>query len=172
MKFLAYTENGKLKMSNYFSSKFDEEIKKDPKARWEIVKITPESKKLRRYYFSILKLWCYLDGNDYKNGDLIDMYHDTAKIEFNGEMVRIGGKLRKVGKTTRNGALKAMIEPLISYLENNYGIDRAEVLNPDEYKYFMDVVYSDGKHNDFIDYLIDLRKLENKKVIKVMPWRR
>lgn len=169
MKFPAYIQDGKLKMSNFFASKFAEDIAKNPNARYEVIRLTPESRNMRRYYFSILKLWCYLDGNDYKNSDLIEKYHEASKLEFNAEMVNIGGKVRKIGKSSK-GSLKTLIEALISYLEDNYGIDRAEVCNPDDYKYFMDVVYIDGKYDDFISYLLDIGKLKNTKT-KIFPWR-
>jgi hypothetical protein len=75
------------------------------------------------------------------------------------------GKSVKVGLSTK-GLLKetdkqnsGYVERVISYIEENYGVDRTKVLNTAHYKDFVDRVYSVSKYDDYIDYLVELNFL-------------
>lgn len=118
----------------------------------------PESTKQRRFYFgAVLALWVYLDGKNYKNSDLINMYHEMAKIEFNGAVVISRGKSVRVGKSSKGELNQGFLEKVIEHLEENYGIDASKCLNPAVFKDFEDRVLMNGKYEDFIDYMKDLK---------------
>ena len=50
---------------------------------------------------AVIPLWIYLDGNDYKDTIKQKQYHEYMKEEFNPEMVKISGKMVKVGASTK-----------------------------------------------------------------------
>lgn len=169
--FIAQAKNGGIHFSDYTHKLFTDYLKKNEGARLEIKTVLPESRSMRKFYHgAVLPMWCYLDGGDYRNGDILEQYHEVAKQEFLPRMVVVDGKRYKIGSSTKN-SLKLIIERLIEYLEENYGIDRGKVLNPDHYKEFRDTIFMDGKYDDYISYLIELRYLENKKFIKPI-WRK
>ena len=139
--------------------------------KFELLPYTPESRKQRGFYHgAVLPLWAFLNDWDYKDSELLSFLHEEAKKEFNGEMVVLDGK-RVIRGTSSKGALQTHIENVILYLEEQYGIDRAKVLNPEQYKDFRDRIYSEGKYEDFIEYLIDLKVL-TKPELTVPVWRR
>ncbi len=118
----------------------------------------PESRKQRKFYHgAVLTLWVYLDGKDYKNSDVLDSYHELAKMEFNPEIIMSRGKTVKVGKSTKGKLNDGYIEKIIDMLEEEYGIDRTKCLNPKDYKHFTDVVFMNGDYDTYIDYLKDLK---------------
>lgn len=151
--------------------------KKHEGQRFDLIPYTPESKYQRNFYHgAILKLWAYLDGKDYTDDSVIDQYHETAKIEFNGEIFTTGKLIsHKIGKSTRGELNKGYLERIIDYLEENYAIKREEVLNPLHYKDFRDRIYMQGKYKDYIVYLVDLRLLGARIPLEednVYPWRK
>lgn len=135
-------------------------LKDNPGIRFEIEAIFPESKKQRAFYHgAVLALWAYLDGKNYKDWKVIEAYHEMAKIEFNGEIVITKNKTVKVGKSSKGELNRGFLERVIDNLVEQYGIDQGLCLNPEDYKYFRDVIYSDGKYDDYLDYLKDLKRL-------------
>ncbi len=114
----------------------------------------------RFYHGGVLRLWTYLDSKNYKDNDIIDKYHDWAKIEFNGEDFITKGKSHKIGGSTKGKLNNGYLERVITYLEENYGIDRTRVLNPEHYKLFIDTIYQNGELETYIDYLLFLGWLE------------
>ena len=121
---------------------------------WLDTMLPKDSYNQRKFYHGgVLTLWIYLDGKDYKNKDILNDYHEWAKIEFNGEPFTVKGKTNKIGGSTKGKLNKGYIDRVIDYLEENYGIDRYLVLDPKQYKYFRDVVYMNGEYETYIDYL-------------------
>lgn len=131
-------------------------ISKDrPGTRAEIVPLLPESRKMRGFYHGgVLSIWAYLNDLDYMDSDVIHALHEEAKKEFNGETIILDGEPKKIGKSTK-GILVNHIEKVIEYLEENYGIDRSECLNPEDYKYWRDALRSNGGPDNYIDYLLE-----------------
>lgn len=118
----------------------------------------PESAKQRRFYHgAVITLWVYLDGKDYKDSDILDSYHELAKIEFNAEIVITNGKKVRIGKSSKGKLNDGFVEKVIDNLEENYGIERSKCLDPKLYKDFMEKIYMNGDYDTFIDYLIDLK---------------
>lgn len=130
--------------------------------RFILSDLLPESSKQRKFFEgAVIPLWVYLDGQDYKSSKLQSQYHEYVKLEFNPEFVKIAGKSHKVGGTTK-GKLNGddgVIDRVIDFLEEQYGIDRTKVLNPKDYKNFKDKIFMNGKFEDYIDYLRQLKKL-------------
>jgi hypothetical protein len=139
---------------------FKEEIKENPNAKWTLTRITPESDKLRGFYHgAIIPLWAYLNNLDHTDSNVLDFLHHEAKKEFNGEVVMIDNKPTKFGKSTKGKLNSGYIERIIEYLEENYAIDRLQVLDSEHYKDFRDRVYSSGEFDTYIDYLVFLNRL-------------
>ena len=129
-------------------------------ARYIVERITPESTRMRAYFEgAVIPLFVYLDGNDYKDPEVIHYYRENyIKPEFNGEMVVIRGKPVKVGKSTK-GELRELIDKLIDWMEEQYGIDRLQCLQPEDYKVFRDTIYPFTEYESYVDYLVEMKKL-------------
>lgn len=165
MKILGQIRNKKLVISDYNRKILRDFMQKEENdsAIVTIQDRLPESRNVRKYYHgAVLPLWAFLNGWDYHDSSVIEFLHETAKKEFNGEIVLLDGKEVKKGKSTR-GLLtqndkqqSGFLERIITYLEENYAIDRSKVLNPDHYNKFADEIYSVGEHEDYIDYLVKL----------------
>lgn len=126
----------------------------------KITPVLPESQKQRRFYHgAVLPLWAYLDGKDYRSHQVLDDLHEVAKLEFNGEVITVAGVPRKVGRSTAGMLRDGFLERVIGYLEENYGIDPSQCLNPADYKHFIDEVLLYGKYDTYIDYLKDLHRV-------------
>lgn len=161
--FVALAKNGGLDMSDYQRATLKDFITENEgdRLRLTIDKLQPESKHQRNFYHgAILPLWAYLDGNNYTNSVVLDQYHEYAKQEFNAQWLVINKKAQKVGGSTK-GNLKKYLDDIIDYLEENYGIDRMEVLNPEDYKYWRDTIFGFGECNTYIEYLVSLNKLKS-----------
>jgi len=171
MKIIGKIINGKLEIGDYNRAKLNDFLK-DKKNQGRKIAIqdrAPESRKQRAFYHSaVLTLWAYLNGQDYKDGDEIGFLHEHAKREFNGEIVLVEGKPVKRGKSTtgllseNDQANSGYIDRVVTYLEENYGIDRTKVLNPEHYKTWRDEIFSFGKQDNYIDYLLEIGLLKKR----------
>jgi hypothetical protein len=127
----------------------------NPGTLLKISPMLPESKKQRKFlHGAVIPLWAYLDGKDYRSHEVLAAMHEIAKIEFNGEIVEVGGRPVKIGKSTRGEALRGYVERIIAHLEEQYGIDASQVLDPNQYKYFMEALFMHGQYEDYVSYLI------------------
>lgn len=120
----------------------------------------PESRKQRGYLMGgLIPLLVYLDGNDYKDKDMLDFYFQEYKKELQPEFVTINGTPRKRGKSTKGSeSLNQFIEKLQEFLAEQYGIDHnCPAINPEEYKKFRDEIYFDSEYEDFISYAVDMK---------------
>ena len=155
--------NGKAQFTDYVKADLLDDQKEHEGTIYQITRKSRESKKGRGFlHGGVYTLWAYLDGKDYRNYKLIDWIHDEAKKEFNGAMMMFDGKRKLVGKSTK-GMLSEFTEKVVEHLEENYGIKREGVLDPEDYKHFMDEIYSTGEYDDYIQYLIDTGKLKKNK---------
>jgi len=152
--------NAKLNFGNNTAKAIDWLKRYTGQRFWLDLQLPKESPQQRRFYFgAVLRLWAYLDGKDYKSSQVIEEYHEWAKIEFNGGSKTINGKTHRIGLSTKGKLNKGYIDRIIDYLEENYSIDRFQVLDPKLYKYFRDVVYMNGEFETFIDYLLFIKRL-------------
>lgn len=128
---------------------------------WLDTMLPTDSYQHRKFYHgAVLRLWVYLDGNDFRDSDTLDDYHDWAKVEFNGEAKTINGKTHRVGGSTKGKLAKGYTDRVIDNLEEQYGIDRNRLLNPKHYKEFMDTIFMNGEFENYIEYLLFLGWLE------------
>lgn len=148
--------------SDYNRARLKAHLKKNAGKKFRIEDLEVESLDQRGYFEgAVIRLWVYLDGNDHKDSVRVKQYHDFAKEEFNPEYVKIAGKMRKRGASTK-GKLKGehgIIEKVIMFLEEQYGIDRMEVLDPKKYKDWRDTIFPFGGPDNYIDYLVSIKKL-------------
>jgi len=153
-------EQGKAKMTDYVKNSLLQDQKDHEGFTYQIKRLSEESRKGRGFlHGGVYSIWAYLDGKDYRDNSILDWIHKYAKEEFNGEMIVFNGKRLTQGKSTR-GMLKEFTETVISYIEESYGVDRLDVLNPEDYKHFMNEIYSEGEYDDYIQYLKSLKKLK------------
>ena len=151
---------GKAEFTDYVKASLQQDQKDHEGGIYTITRQSKESKKGRGFlHGGCYTIWAYLDGKDYRNSKLIDWIHDHAKEEFNGAVMMFDGKKQLVGKSTK-GMLQEFTEKIVEYLEENYGIKREDVLNPEDYKYFINEIYSEGVYDDYIIYLKDTKKLK------------
>lgn len=133
--------------------------KKNAGIRVHIEPVLPESRSQRKFLFgACYQLWAFLDGKDYKDSDVIEDIHNASKLEFNGHFIVLKGKTYRIGKSTK-GHLQEYINKVVDFLEEQYGVDRTKVLNPEHYRDFVDRIYSDGQFDTYIQYLQSLRLL-------------
>ena len=161
--FLGQSKDGHLSMgSEYNAIRFRQDLRANDGARYRIERLTPESGKQRRFYHGgVLPVWAYLNGYDYKDSNTLDWLHHHAKNEFNGEVVMLDGKPTKKGKSTKGALNKGYLDRIIDYLEDQYGIDRTQVLDPEQYKYWRDKLLPSGEteYLNYIDYMLSLNLL-------------
>ncbi len=151
-------EDGGLEMSDYQRASFKQYIKDNAgsRLRLKIEREVPESKHQRGFYHgAILALWAYLDGKDYKDTATLDDLHEVAKLEFNPDIIIVGGEPKKIGRSTKGKLNEGYLERLIDYLIEQYGIDPNKVLNPERYKTWRDTIYPfTTKYDSYLDYLL------------------
>ena len=146
--------------TSYNRERFLWDLKENPHARYRIERITPENRKVQRFYHgACIPLWAFLNGLDYRDGNILGELHAQAKREFNGDMIIVDGNPVKIGLSTK-GKLRVILDKFVDYLEENYAIDRDEVLNNEKFKYWRDVIFPGGGPDNYIDYLVDTGKLK------------
>ena len=163
MNYSALSKNGELKMeSEFMRENFKKFLKKYEGIRIAFMPVLPESKSQRKFFEGavVSMVTFFQEGLDHRNYQDLELMRERLKIEFNGEFVMLKGKgLERVGKST-SGQLKVFIDKVIDWLEEQYGINRMEVLNPDVYKKWRDEIFPFGGPDNFIDYLVETKKLK------------
>lgn len=133
--------------------------------RFILTPIIPESREQRGFFEgAVIPMWVYLDGYDHRDSVKQLQYHEYAKEEFNPEMIIISGRQVKKGASTKgklNGE-NGVINKVIDFLEEQYGIDRIEVLDPKKYKHWKDAIFPYEGADNYIDYLVETKKLTKK----------
>jgi hypothetical protein len=157
-----------LEISEYWRKRLKQAVKDNGEpVRGYIETSMPESRKQRGYLMGgLIPLLVYLDGNDYKDGDLLEYYFEHYKKEFQPETILINKKVQIRGKSTKGReALNKFIERMHEYLDEQYGIDMSnKAINPEEYKTFRDKIYFSGKWDDFISYAVDMKWIKNHEI--------
>ena len=143
--------------SPYNKARFYKDLEENKGARYQIMRLTPESDKQRSFYHgAIISLWAYLNGMDFKDSATLKWLHEHAKKEFNGEIVMLDGKETKRGKTTKGKLNQGYIDRVVDFLEEQYGIDRGVVFDPELYKKWKNEIYAFGGADSFIEYMQEL----------------
>ncbi len=157
-KFIARLKEGGLDFGSTFNAaRFRQFAKDHVGLAVHIEPMTPESKKQRGFYHgAVCAMFAYFhEGLDHRSWRDIEKVHEWLKLEHNGEFMVMNGKSHLIPKSTAGQLNRGYLERCIADLEENYGIDPAQVLNPKEYKYWKDVVFPNSGPTNFIDYQIE-----------------
>lgn len=151
-----FSTTGTLAFGAYTRNKLKEYIEANPNQAFELVPLTPESRKQRGFFEgAICPLVAYYQENlDFRNAENVRKVREWLKIEFNGEFVTLGGKSVKVPQSTKRKLNQGFLERVIGWLEDNYA-PPPESLNPESYKYWRDRVFPMGGPTTYIEYLIE-----------------
>lgn len=154
--FQAQSVDGKLKISRTLS----QHVLSHPKMRYDVTPVLPESREMRGFYHgAVCALFCHLQEHlDHHKAEDVAWAHEWFKMHLNADLRIIDGKPEIIGKTTK-GKLSDHIEKCIEMLEDDYGVNRQECLDPSKYKDWRDRIFPDGGPRTYIDYLVSIGKL-------------
>ncbi len=150
-----------LVFSDFYKQKLKFYISKNPNKPFELTPVTPESGKQRRYFEGAVVplIAFYQEGMDHRNYKDHDKVREWLKIEFNSELVNIGGKAHKVAQSTKNKLNQGFLERITDWLQENYQ-PPMEALNPADWEHWHDTIYPYGGPDNYIDYLLEIKKLK------------
>lgn len=161
MTFWAESKNGKFSMGSEENAKrFLDFLKKNNGIRFKIDPLTPESRKQRSFFEGAVVplIVYYQEGWDYKDSDDCKKMRGWLKNEFWAEFRIIGGKSVKVAKSTKGELNKGFLEAVIDWM-NDQGY-QTELLMPADYKHWKNKVFPFGGPDNYIDYLLEIKKLK------------
>lgn len=160
--FLATIKDGGFNLgSDYNRAQFINWTRKHVGERVGISLLVPESSKQRGYFEGAIcpMVAFFQEGLDHKNYEDVKTVREMLKIEFNGVYVRVGDKSTKIGGSTKGELNQGFLDRVVDWMEEQYGINRAEVLDPKEYKKWRDEIFPYGGPDTFIDYLVSVGKI-------------
>lgn len=151
--------NGTLNMTSYNKARLKEYMKQN---HGKLMVIRPkqiESSKQRGWFEGALipLIAYYQEFMDHRNGEDLDQVRQWLKLEFNADLVAIGGKTHKIAKSTKGVLNEGLIENILAWA-NEQGM-KTELLDPQIYKHWHDTLYPYGGPDNFIDYLVEIKKL-------------
>lgn len=154
------TKKPKLSLgSEHNRARFADYLRANPKIRFRIEPLTPESKKQRGFYEgAVVPLIAYYqEGFDHTSNHDCQEVRGWLAREFNGEMKEIGGELVKVAKSTKGQLNKGFLERVLDWM-NEQGY-KTELLMPEDYKNWKAKIFPFGGPENYIDYLLQIGKL-------------
>lgn len=157
-----FSRDGKgLVFSDFYRAKLRAHMKANPNQPFELKPIVPESKKQRGYFEGALcpLITFYQHGMDHRDPEHVRQIREWLKLEFNGELVSIGGQTHRVAKTTKYKLNEGFLERVMDWVIENYA-PPMEALDPKKYKHWRDAIYPYGGPDDYIDYLVELKLLK------------
>lgn len=163
-----FSEDGeKLAFGSYTKMWLKEFMKKNPDMPFEINPLLPESKEQRGFFEGAIcpLVAFYQEGMDHRDWKDVRKVRDWLKIEFNGELVAIGGKSHRIALTTKNRLNQGFLERVEGYIQDNYA-PPTEALNPKKYKHWRDTIFPIGGADNYIDYLADIKILTKNGTMK------
>lgn len=161
-KFLGrFSKDGGLSFGQYTRMHLKKFIKENPNLPFELRPLLPESSKQRGFFEGAIVplITFYQEGMDYKNSQHLVAVREWLKIEFNGEMIQIGGKVHKVAKSTKNALNQGFLERVMDWLVENYA-PPVEVIDPKHYKHWKDAIFPYKGADNYIDYLRSLNLIK------------
>lgn len=149
-----FSLDGGLNFGTYTKINLKKFIKENPNLPFELKPLMPESSNQRGFFEGAVcpLLTFYQEGMDYRNSKDVKKVREILKLEFNGELVPLGGKIYRIAQSTKNNLSAGFLERVIGYIEDNYA-PPAEVLDPKSYKHWKDAIYPYGGPETYIDYL-------------------
>lgn len=136
-------------------------MKQNPSMPFELKPLLPESLKQRGFFEGCLcpLITFYQEGMNHHNAEDVEKVREWLKLEFNSQMVEIGGKVHRIAQSTKRKLNQGFLERVIGYLEDNY-VPPYEAVDPNFYKNWRDAIYPYGGPDNIIDYLISLNILK------------
>jgi hypothetical protein len=167
MKFTCILHSNRFEIDEYWKGRIAFAVKaNDGKPIRAIIEtVTPESRQQRKYLHGcILPLLVYLDGQDYRNDEILDYYFQFLKTEFTPELLKINGKIQTFGKSTKGSkALRNFIDRLQDFLHDEYGISYDnKAISTDAYKEWRDTLAM-NTNDDWISYCKSMKWLDFKR---------
>lgn len=147
--------------SEYNRGRFIDWSRKNKGQRAGISLLSPESWDQRKFFEgAVCPLVAFFqEGMNHRNWEDVKTVREMLKIEFNGVYVKIADRSTKIGGSTKGELNQGFLDRVIDWMEEQYGINRAEVLNPKEYENWRDTIFPYGGPDDFIDYMVSIGKL-------------
>jgi hypothetical protein len=140
--------------SDFFKVRLKIYMRQNPNQPFELKPILAESKKQRGWFEGGLctLVAFYHEGLDHHDPKDVAKAREWLKIEFNSEIVALGGIAHKIAKSTKNELNSGFLEKIVQYLEED-GCP-PEALDPKQYKNWHDSVFPYGGPDNYIDYLL------------------
>lgn len=155
------TDGNGLNFSDYTKWNLKKFIKENPNMPFEIKPIFAESSSQRGWFEGALVplVTFYQEGMDYRNSKDHKKVRGWLKIEFNGELIEVGGKVHKVAQSTSQKLNLGFLERITDWLIENYA-PPIESLDPGKYKHWKDTVFPYGGPETYIGYLLERKILK------------
>lgn len=118
-----------------------------------------ESMKERRWFEGAVvpMITFYQEGMDHKNPDHNREVREWLKLEFNPEIICIKGISHTIAASTKGQLNKGFVEDVMNWMsDQGY---KVEYLLPSMYKDWRDRLFANGGPDNFIDYLVSIKKL-------------
>lgn len=160
-KFILKVENGKPGFGNEAQhEKYKHWLKFREGKRIVITDFDYESKDQRGFFEGgVVPLIVFLDGRDYKDNDECRRTREALKLEFNGELTVLKGKSIKISASTKGQLNNGFLDRVVDWAEEQYAIDRTQVLNPKDYDKWRDTIFPFQGPDTYIDYLLETGRL-------------
>ena len=158
-----FSEDGGLNFGTYTRIDLKKFANENPNMPFELKPMLPESEDQRGFFEGGLcpLVAYYQEGMDYRSYKDRQKVREWLKIEFNSELVALGGKSHKVAKSTKNKLNDGFIERVQDWIIENYSPPE-EVFDTSVYKNWRDKLkpLGESKAETFIDYLIEIKVLK------------
>lgn len=153
--------DGGLKFGEYTKWNLKKFIKENPNMPFELKPIFTESSRQRGWFEGALVplVTFYQEGLDYRNSKHNEMVRNWLKIEFNGELVSVGGKVHRIAQSTSQKLNLGFLERITDWLESNYAVP-PEAMDPKAWKHWHDAIFPDGGPETYIGYLLERKILK------------
>ena len=148
--------DGGLEFGTYTKYNLKKFIKENPNMPFELRPIFAESTSQRGWFEGALVplVTFYQEGMDYRNSKHNQKVREWLKLEFNGELVTVGGKVHKIAQSTSNKLNLGFLERVTDWLIENYA-PPIEAMNPKAWKHWHDAIYPYGGPETYIEYLLE-----------------
>lgn len=163
-----FSEDGKgFNFGSYTKMWLQEFMKKNPNMPFELFPLLPESKDQRGFFEGAVcsLLAFYQEGMDHRNYKDVRKVREWLKVEFNSELIEIGGKAHKIACSTKNKLSGGFLERVEGYIQDNYAPPK-EIWDTKKYKHWKDKIFPVGGADNYIDYLLDMRILSKSGTMK------
>jgi hypothetical protein len=142
---------------SYTKRSLKDYMKKNPNMPFELVPLLPESKDQRGFFEGAIcpLVAFYQERMNHHDSKDVKKVREWLKIEFNGEMVEISGKVNKIAASTKNKLNQGFLERVEGYLIDNYAPPK-EVFDTKKYDHWKDTIFPYGGPDNYLDYLIEV----------------